>query len=228
MRAADPGVSRRSAPGQADGVRRAAALKQTASAPSSSVPEAIAAANPGARKSSPSAEGSTPRSLSPSPPAGPSGVTAARPADFAGGPASERQGGRGEEALRALSREVAELRSQVKASSVAVGDKAGAGRAADVAAGAREESRDFALRKLGRDVAKLRAEVEGVSDKVRRSGVGRGEGGGSGEAVRKLSREAAELRAQLEQARKEQAMTQLALRRLREQVDALTARIAGR
>lgn len=133
----------------------------------------------------------------------------------------------GSEAVKKLSQEVAELRSHL-ASTTALRrmETAGAGdaTAAVRGGGARDEARDAAMRKLVREVAELRMELSSVADKA--GGVGGGGGGGGSEAVRKLSREVTELRSQLENARKEQAMTRTALRRMQDAVDDLTARVA--
>lgn len=104
-------------------------------------------------------------------------------------------------------KEVAELRSKLAEVSTAV--KMGRGM------GARHESGDAAVRTLRREVAELRAMLEA---KVVSS-----TSNGGDVAMRKLLREVTELRADLSQARKEQSLMQLALRRLREQVESLLA-----
>lgn len=117
--------------------------------------------------------------------------------------------------------------SSREASSPALVTSSGAtGVAAGTSAAVRDEARDAALRKLARDVAELRMSLSRVSADKGGGGVVGAEGESG--AVRKLTRDVAELRAQLSDARKEQAMTRSALRRLQDQVDGLAARGARR
>lgn len=105
-------------------------------------------------------------------------------------------------------KEVAELRSKLAEVSAAME----MGRGMD----ARQGSVDAAVRKLRHEVAELRTMFEAKL-------VVSSSSNGGDVAMRKLLREVTELRADLAQARKEQSLTQLALRRLREQVESLLA-----
>ena len=148
--------------------------------------------------------------------------------------------------VRRLSGEVAEFRSKLAALGAAMrSNKVGGTKEG-------QEGRDSAaappigpaMRELRREVAELRSALKAVAGRQaeaeRSKAAGSSDsssiyrsnsadsvissGGGEGATiVRKLSREVTELRSQLEQARREQSLTQLALRRLREQVDSLTA-----
>lgn len=126
----------------------------------------------------------------------------------------------GEDSMLRLAGEVAELRSKLAEVSATMEAVVGPGMGRGT--NDRQGSGDAVVRKLRHQVAELRSmfEAKGVSSTT--SGGGGSSNGGDA-AVRKLSREVTELRYDLAQARKEQSLTQLALRRLREQVESLLA-----
>lgn len=146
----------------------------------------------------------------------------------------------GEDALRKLSLEVAELRTMLVINRSALARVETMGRPAEAAAGAAapegaggaaaaatggeanrgEERRDNAVRKLTRDVAELRTELSAVADMLS-GGATPGGRGGDTEVVQTMKREMLELRSQLENVRKEAALTRSAVRRLQGDVDSL-------
>ncbi|CAM9183526.1 unnamed protein product, partial [Hapterophycus canaliculatus] len=133
-------------------------------------------------------------------------------------------------AVRKLSLEVSELRTQLtfnRAALARIENMSGRPVAAPV--GRASGAGDYAIRKLTRDVAEVRKELSGVLDKVGDAAVNPPRGrGGDTEVIQNLNLEVAELRSQLESARKETALTRSALRRLQDDIDGLRKSVARR